>query len=383
MTSLVVGRDTPRVSDALAEPGIETSKPLRVSPEFVLTERPLPGEPVKAAFQRLAAELSKRDAQLLSLMIYGSLAARPEIERAMGETLGKTNWPVTWIDNGHCEGALLAGLQAFAVSGRPVTRVRLGYQVVGSIFDDGSARHCLLGGIGPSAIGLQPAAQVQQTLGNLEWALADAGFRLSDVVRTWFYNDEILAWYNEFNRVRSAYYAGVPWRTGSSPASTGIGARNPAGAALVIAAWAMQPIDASATAKEIGSPLQCPAPAYGSSFSRAMELCSGGCRRLFVSGTASIHPGGETAWLNDPEKQVALTMEVVAAILHSRAMDYRDVTRATAYFKDPCYKALFDAWCAARELTHLPTVSLHAEVCRDDLLFEIELDATVPDIRKL
>src|ERR1019366_1387059 len=133
--------------------------------------------------------------------------------------------------------------------------------------------------------------QVQQMFGNLEWALDQAGFELADVVRTWFYNDDILAWYGDFNRVRSAHYAGVKWRTGSLPASTGIGARNIDGAALVVAAWAMRPLDGAARAREVGSPLQCPAPAYGSAFCRAMELDSGGCRRLFVSGTASIYPG--------------------------------------------------------------------------------------------
>jgi len=173
----------------------------------------------------------------------------------------------------------------------------------------------------------------------------------------------------------------VAWRTGSLPASTGIGARNAGGAALVVAAWAMQPLDGKAYAREVGSPLQCPAPKYGSSFSRAMEVASGGVRRLFISGTASIHPDGTTAWVGDIEKQVALTMEVVAAILQSRGMDYRDVTRATAYFKAPEFKPAFEAWCAARELADLPVVPLHADVCRDALLFEIELDAVVAEDR--
>jgi enamine deaminase RidA (YjgF/YER057c/UK114 family) len=165
---------------------------------------------------------------------------------------------------------------------------------------------------------------VQQTLGNLEWALDNAGFTLGDVMRTWFYNDHILDWYDEFNRVRSAHYASVKWRTGSLPASTGIGARNPAGGALVVAAWAMQPLAAAAQALEVASPLQCPAPQYGSAFSRAMEINSGGWRRLLISGTASIHPDGKTAWVGNPKKQVDLTMEVIVAILYSRGMDFND-----------------------------------------------------------
>ncbi len=343
--------------------------------EFVLSECPRVHEPPAAVFERLAWKLAAREAEVLGLMVYGRIAARAEIEDAMRAALGATQWPVTWVEGGSCVGAALAGVQAFAMSGRTVERVRLGSRIVGSVYEDGGARHCLLGGLGPTSLALGGPAQVQQMFGNLEWALDQAGFELADVIRTWFYNDDILAWYGDFNRVRSALYAGLKWRTGSLPASTGIGARNLDGAAVAVAAWAMRPLDGRARAREIGSPMQCPAPAYGSAFSRAMEIDSGGWRRLLVSGTASIYPGGKTAWVGDIKKQVDLTMEVVAAILQSRAMTWRDVTRATAYFRDPAFKSHFDAWCALRELRHLPVVPTHSVVCRDDLLFEIELDA--------
>jgi enamine deaminase RidA (YjgF/YER057c/UK114 family) len=346
--------------------------------EFVITENLSGSETVLAVFRRLANQLKSTDATLLSLMVYGSVPARAEIEDAMLRSLGETQWPITWIDGGSCEGRPLAGLQAFAVSGREVRRVRVGNIVVGSVYEDGEARHCLLGGLGPTSLALGPSAQVQQMFGNLEWALDAAGFELRDVVRTWFYNDRILDWYDEFNRVRTAQYAGVKWRTGSLPASTGIGAKNIAGAALVLAVWAMQPLDPGATAVEIGSPLQCPAPNYGSAFSRAMEIRSGGWRRLLVSGTASIHPEGRTAWVGNAKKQVDLTMEVIGAILQARGLDFRDVTRATAYFEHPLFKPHFDAWLAARDLTSMPVVSVHADVCRHDLLFELELDACGP-----
>ena len=353
------------------------SSATKVAAEFVLTECMMAGETVTAVFQRLAMQLAKREAEILGLMLYGSLAAREEVNHAMRVVLGETQWPVTWIEGASCDGAPLAGVQAFAISGCPVTRVRLGHRIVGSVFEDGGARHCLLGGLGPTALALGASAQVQQTFGNLEWVLDQAGFEFGDIVRTWFYNEDILAWYADFNRVRSAHYSGVKWRTGSLPASTGIGARNVDGAALAVAAWAMRPLDGAARAREVGSPLQCPAPAYGSAFSRAMELDSGGWRRLFVSGTASIFPDGKTAWVGNAKKQIDLTMEVVGAILQARGMTFGDVTRATAYFRDPVCKPYFDAWLASRELRQLPVVPMQSVVCRDDLLFEIELDACV------
>ncbi len=343
--------------------------------ECVLTETQRPGEPVAAVWQRLAAALAERGAEVLGVMIYASLAERTAIEQAIAATLGEAEWPVTWIDGVGGDDVALMGVQVFAVSGCAVERLRLGQRVVGSVFDDGEARHCILGGVGPTSLALERAAQVQQMFANLEWVLGQAGFALRDVVRTWFYNDDILAWYDEFNRVRTAHYSSVGWRTGSLPASTGIGAKNPAGAALVVAAWAIQPLVPTAHAREVGSPLQCPAPAYGSAFSRAVELRSGGVRRLFISGTASIYPDGKTAWVGDVDKQVALTMEVVAAILQSRGLHFGHVTRATAYFRDPRYKAAFAAWRRARALADLPVVELHVVICRDALLFEIEVDA--------
>jgi enamine deaminase RidA (YjgF/YER057c/UK114 family) len=169
----------------------------------------------------------------------------------------------------------------------------------------------------------------------------------------------------------------VSFRTGSTPASTGIGARNVSGAALEVAAWAVQPLDASARAEEIGSPLQCPAPAYGSAFSRAMEVASGGRRRLFISGTASITPDGRTAWVGDIARQVDLTMEVVGAILQSRGMAFSAINRATAYFKSPVYVKYFEQWCVEHDQRALPYVAVESIICRDDLLWEIEVDAGV------
>lgn len=376
MTTNPVESSLPRAASSVpVDGGTPGQVNTRLSPELTLTECMYPGDPIAAVFQRLAIGLATHAAEIASLMIYGSLRSRERIDHAMNQVLGEARWPVTWVECASCGGLPLAGVQAFAVSGRQLIRVRLGSRIVGSVYEDEGARHCLLGGLGPTALGLGPAAQVQQTFGNLEWALDQAGFELADVVRTWFYNDDILAWYPEFNRVRSAHYAGVKWRTGSLPASTGIGARNADRAALAVAAWAVKPLADGARSFEVGSPLQCPAPAYGSAFSRAMEIDSGGWRRLLVSGTASIFPDGKTAWVGDVKKQIDVTMSVVSAILQARGMEFQNVTRATAYFRHAADQPHFEAWLARRELTRLPIVSTHSVVCRDDLLFEIELDA--------
>ena len=93
-----------------------------------------------------------------------------------------------------------------------------------------------------------------------------------------------------------------------------------------------------------------------------------------VSGTASIEPGGKTAFVGDIEKQVDLTMRVISAILESRGMGLSDTVRSVAYCLRPEYYEVFKKWMARAKLDipHCPSYSI---VCRGDLLFEVELEA--------
>ena len=100
--------------------------------------------------------------------------------------------------------------------------------------------------------------------------------------------------------------------------------------------------------------------------------------RLFISGTASISPDGRTLWPEDARKQVAQTMQVVEAILQSRGFSFSDLTRATAYFKHCADVRAFTDWCASDGRFSLPVVFANCDVCRDDLLFELEADAWRP-----
>lgn len=346
--------------------------------ERTLTIGPRDGESPRETMRRVVAEVEATGAACAALFVYGRVEAAGMVE-AVEWLAGETQAPVTWVECAAVrESAPLAGVQAVCWRGGELQRVRVGGRVVGSVVEDGRARHCWLGGIRPQVLSLPRAAQVQQLLSVAELALDLAGFELRDVVRTWYYNDDILAWYGDFNRARTMIYRVVQWRSGSLPASTGIGARNRAGAALEVAFRAWRPAGEPAgvvTPREIASPLQCPAPAYGSSFSRAMEVHSGGARWLSVSGTASIHPDGKTAWVGDVRRQVDLTMEVVAAILASRGMGWRDVVRATAYWRDGAAAPMFREWQEAQGQGALPVVHTASVVCRDDLLFEIEVDA--------
>jgi enamine deaminase RidA (YjgF/YER057c/UK114 family) len=294
------------------------------------------------------------------------------------DSLGKVAWPVTWIEEGSGEDPARAAIQIWAVSGAGVTPVELRGEIVGSVFENDHVRYCRLGGLAPVETQAGNMEQARAVLELMEDGLHAAGMNFGNAIRTWFYNYRMLDWYGEFNAVRTQFFNERGVFDGLVPASTGVGGRNGAGAALMAECLACVPLDTGVEATAVGSPLQCPAPAYGSSFSRAVELATPEMRRLYVSGTASISLDGRSIHIGDVERQVERTMEVAEAILKSREMSWADVTRAIGYYKQAADCALFGGHCKGMGLPVLPIALVKNDICRDDLLFEIEFDAIKP-----
>lgn len=333
------------------------------------------GDSIGELMDRLANVLEENQAAVVRQFVFGSITAHAGTVDAMRRCLGDVNWPVTWVEGDSCTGAPIAGMQIHAIGGAPVQTLTCEGRVIGRTFDDGEAKHCLLGDIGPVHAKTAAPDQARETFDNLEAALGLAGMTVKDVRRTWLFLDDILSWYGPFNTARNAFFARNELRTGDFPASTGVGGRNPRGTALALSAWAVSPHNRATRVQMVTSPMQCPAIAYGSAFSRAVEIVSSHYSHLLVSGTASIEPDGRTAHVGDIRGQIELTMQVVGAILQSHGRNFADVTRATAYFKSASDFPQFAAWCHQHGLGELPVVAACCDICRPELLFEIELDA--------
>ena len=56
-------------------------------------------------------------------------------------------------------------------------------------------------------------------------------------------------------------------------------------------------------------------------------------------------------------------------------MEWTDTVRGIGYFKHMSDAPLLDAWCASHGLAGWPVIAAKNDICRDDLLFELELDA--------
>ena len=325
---------------------------------------------------RLADVVDRHDARIVSQTVFHLADHRPQIVGMMERSPGGIHWPITWLEDG--EGVpTLVGTQVHAVCGLDVETLERDGRAIGCVYEDTSARYCVLGDLRDPDASRPPGAQARHVFDEISATLARAGMRFANVARTWFFNDDILAWYDEFNRVRTAFFAEQEVFDGLVPASTGIGARNPFGAALVGGGIAVEPKDDAVRTVVVRSPLQSSARDYGSSFSRAAEIIAPDHRRLFISGTASISSDGATQHVGDVDAQIDLTMRVAEAILTSRGMGWSDVVRGVAYIRRPADAPAFGRYCADHGIPDSPILLTCNTVCRDDLLFEIEAEAII------
>jgi enamine deaminase RidA (YjgF/YER057c/UK114 family) len=203
--------------------------------------------------------------------------------------------------------------------------------------------------------------------------LRTAGLDPKDLVRTWFVIDSIHSSYGDFNLARSEFFAECCLAAAEFPASTAVGGTNPAQTAVVAGALAVRPRDARLTVSAVPSPLQGPAVAYQSAFSRAVELVWPKGRALLVSGTASIAPDGTTLHPHQPEVQMERTLLVIEALLHARGFSWQDVVGGVAYFDAAANIPLLEP--LRQRSPNAALVSSVANICRRELVCELEIEA--------
>jgi enamine deaminase RidA (YjgF/YER057c/UK114 family) len=343
--------------------------------ELFVTAHPDASEGLPPLINRVARNVRQRDAKVVKMDIFGTNDAFIECKNSIEKAFGQINWPITYVEGDTSSAQEIAGMHIHAISGVPVETIYYNDSPLGRVFADQFARYCILGNVHPDNLSSSQEEQARQTFENMERGLKLAGMGMENIVRTWFFNKDILDWYKEFNSVRTMFYKEKGIFDGLLPASTGIGGDNPAHAALIAGAIAMQAKEDNLKVEEVPSPLQCPAYDYGSSFSRAIRVFMPDHCRVFISGTASIGLDGKTVHADNLDAQIVLTLEVVEGILKSLGMSYSGVTRANAYFKHTRDVPGLRKYCEKYGLPAARVVAAHSDICRDELLFEIEVDA--------
>lgn len=213
--------------------------------------------------------------------------------------------------------------------------------------------------------------------------LKQAGFSYKNVVRTWIYISRILDWYNSFNIVRNRKYASFGLRPTSSqetdgaplplPASTGIQGENSKESACVMDLLAIRPTNInSAVVTHLTNIKQKDAYKYGAAFSRGVCIKHDECTEIQVSGTAAIDRSGKSMYSDDPAAQISATIDNIEALLAPLKASISDFVSGTIFFKRPEDVDFWAKEADKRGLKNLPVVSVIADICRPELLFEMD-----------
>jgi enamine deaminase RidA (YjgF/YER057c/UK114 family) len=111
---------------------------------------------------------------------------------------------------------------------------------------------------------------------------------------------------------------------------------------------------------------------YGSAFSRASRCVTPAGETVFVSGTASIDASGTTTNVGDASGQINTTIDNVRAVLRDMNAADGDVVQTIAYCKTTEIEEIFNT---VKDNLPWPWVTMICDICRPDLLFEIEATA--------
>jgi len=342
---------------------------------------------------QVAAVMAHHKIQPIQEKFYGRSSARVDVLRRRDSAYRRhgvdAEVPVTWIEGIPLHHGDFVGVQVWGVAPRN------GETCVWTVKNPTTGRSRVWAGRGfkmlhiPAVRGTLPdgslpvghTAQAQQMFTNVGIGLEAHGMAYPDVVRTWIYVSRLLEWYGELNRVRNIHYARVGLGvTGGPafPASTGIQGRVGDEECLVDVLALQSDGPAAAVAEPIRcSPRQDQSFNYGSAFSRGMTFKIEGRKTVHISGTASINPAGASTHLGDAECQSLETLMSVAAILEAQGGGLHNITSATLFCKN---QAAYEAWNRVARLLHVPAfpkICILADVCRDDLLVELESVAVI------
>ena len=349
-----------------------------------------PSQSVEQIYDRIAQLLSVSSYQIVQERCFGDIEFQMQLTEIRARTFQKyaieTNTPITYIEGKSCSGAHFAGMQMRAIHSTPEIQIR-------TILDQGIPKgrawnlngatffmlHSVNGG--DTSNHASRTSQTETMFHQAENLLRTAGATYQDVVRTWIYLSDILDWYGEFNTVRNRCYVDYGFLGDSKvqaeqiylPASTGIEGNNPSGRPATMDVFAIHRSDQSATiVRAISGTKQRSPFRYGSAFSRAMIVEDSSSKLILVSGTASIDGQGKSVHVGDSAAQIHQSLKVVAALAEGEGATLQDLCEVTVFIKRKEDFPVFQKVIEQVGIPNIPSVNVVADVCREELLFELD-----------
>jgi len=357
----------------------------------------VPGESTSARnqaeeiFPGISDMLRSRKAHIFQERVFAAQSAMEIVRRARSRAYGELDdgvGPSFLIAKEGLPGPV-AGVQVHAISNSQPEVVKLDGKPCGRILRTSSCTYLTLSNISAATLrssslrSTSPQSprrrgageQARAMMEKAESILKQFGADFLSVPRTWMWLKDILSWYDDFNHVRTKFFTerrliGEGTRQ-SMPASTGIGLGPADGSHCAMDMTAvLEPTNCTQFLQAVGKQ-QC-ALEYGSAFSRASKTITPAGQTVFVSGTASIDADGATTHIGDASGQIATTIENVRAVLSDMNCRDEDVVQMVAYCKTTEVEKIFNA---SRGALNWPWVTAICDICRPDLLFEIEATA--------
>ncbi len=253
-----------------------------------------------------------------------------------------------------------------------------GYPYV--ILENKEGRFLFAGGFQGDVINDSIDKQSKEVFSLIHGLLELENFPINSIVRQWNYIEQITSFqvddqnYQSFNNARSDFYGKTTWTNGY-PAATGIGA-NLGGILVDLDVAIFTSPDAFVT--PIDNKLQIAAHAYSEKvlekaqtqkatpkFERAKSMTFDGRRVIYISGTAAIR-GEESLKGVGLEKQLHITMENISQLTGDAKL-----VMLRVYLKNKNDYELSEKLMNEYNLS-IPISYMCADVCRDELLIEIE-----------
>ncbi|OHB77076.1 MAG: hypothetical protein A2Z34_11250 [Planctomycetes bacterium RBG_16_59_8] len=359
------------------------------SNDFFLTEA-AGEESARQVLERAAKWLAERRIQPIQERLYGELGEREEILAIREEVFARAGLdprtPVTYLEGKPISGAGMAGLQIWGIASNGSGAVEI--RTIGSarLWEGRGIRLLYLPMVcGTGADGKlpgDPSAQAERMFANAAEILKAHGFSYRHVARTWIYLARLLDWYDDFNRVRTARYAKEGFGTGPGelpyPASTAIqGRHGEEECCMSLLALDVTPSSGAVVHAIRRSRRQDQAFSYGSAFSRAASIAMDGRKTIHISGTASIDVNGKTIHVGDPDLQAQETLLNVAALLEEQGGGLANIRSSTLFCKTREVHDTFRGVMRRLLVPAFPIVPMIADVCRPDLLVELEAVAVI------
>lgn len=345
-------------------------------------------EEIQNKYRELYQFLKNNNISIVFEKVFGSLAFKKivkGIREAVSEALELELGPLSYIE----------GIPVYEVPVSSVTvhgihmnteLVSLDYiydqkSKIGTVYGESGAEFLYLNGLRCTDIMLKGTVDEYRSMFyRVRDNMLKRQFMPDSIIRTWIYLDDINYNYCNFNLARREFFQSnnIDYSGSSNclPASTCIAGKASDSATASIDVFAIKGNGSYPKINRMFNKYQNEAEGkeyrYGPTFARAKSIDYETHCEVQISGTASIDEKGDTVFSGDPYNQIKKTILNVKALLEQKDMNFSDVCFSTCFFKEKAYYSVFEKVLNDLEIAEPFITLVISDVCRSDLLFELD-----------